>query len=60
MESRPGACQPLISVVRVVGKSIYLAGLKSSRERPTTSELEHLDGRCRNDTQSRQLLGVGG
>jgi hypothetical protein len=42
------------------GRKLYLAGLKSSREGPTMSELEHFDGRCKKDTQSRQLLGVDG
>jgi hypothetical protein len=28
-----------------LAETFYLAGLKSSRERPTASELEHLDGR---------------
>lgn len=41
-----------------LAETFHLAGFKSSRKRSTASELEHLDGRCRKNTQSRQLLGV--
>lgn len=33
----------------------YSPWLECSRDGTTTSKLEHLDGRCKKDTQSRQL-----